>query len=347
MFGNKNKKPKIEQELASKVNQDLVVRNMPNFNKVSSSRPAPSINQLSEHSALSNLSPVKHNFKAVGLVIIVGGVILIGGLVYASYVYIIKPQASKNSTPPPVVTPAKTSIVDTLDEVRPTTTEAIIMATTSELTIATTSDNSVASSSASSTMNEELLGKTNIDVPPLLDSDSDGLSDEEELVLGTNAQIADTNGNSYPDLTEVNNNYNPAGSGRLNANANLVKYTNKIFAYEILAPKDWTIKSLNNDATITFIAPDDSIIQISVQDNTEKQSILGWYGNSFPEVTVTYDKLKTVDNWDGVMGEDGLNFYLTDKKHNNIYVISYIPALDGRLAYTNIFKLMLNSFLIK
>jgi hypothetical protein len=347
MFGNKNKKPNIEQDLATKVNQDLVVRNMPNFNKANAYRPTPSINQLPEHSVLSNMSPVKHNFKAVGLFIILGGVIFIGALAYASYVYVIKPQTNKNNTPVVAPAPLKNSIVDTINEVRPTTTEAIITASTSEVALATTSDANIASSSASSTMNEELLGKTNVDAPPLLDSDSDGLSDEEELALGTNAQVADSNNNSYSDLTEVNNNYNPAGSGKLSANTNLSKYTNKTFAYEILAPKGWAVKSLNNDSTVTFTAPDDSIIQISVQDNSERQSILGWYGNSFPDITVTYDKLKTVDNWDGVMGEDSLNFYLTDKKRNNVYVISYIPAVDGRLAYTNIFKLMINSFLIK
>lgn len=88
-------------------------------------------------------------------------------------------------------------------------------------------------------------------------------------------------------------------------------------------------------------------MQVSVQDNSDHQSILGWYNNSFPDVTITYDKLKTTENWDGIFGKDNLNFYLTDKKRNNIYVVSYLPAVAGRLAYPNIFQLMVNSLLIK
>lgn len=342
MFGTKNKPINKEQDLATKVNQDLVVRNMPSLNRLSGSLPLPK-KSLPDTNVLSGMSPVKHNFKAVGVFIIIGGLIVIAGLVYASYVYIIKPQAKPSVTATAPVD-QKPSVVNTKNEVETTT--PVIIATTSTVTIATTTDTEIASSSASSTMNEELTGKQNTNLPPLLDSDSDGLVDEEEVVLGTNLQLADSNGNSYSDLTEINNNYNPAATGKLSENVNLTFYINKTIGYKHLAPKNWLAKSLNSDSTITFTAPDDSIIQISVQDNTERQSILGWYGNSFPEVTVTYDKLKTTDNWDGVMGEDGLNFYLTDKKRNNIYVISYIPAVDGRLVYPNIFKLMINSFLI-
>ena len=195
-------------------------------------------------------------------------------------------------------------------------------------------------------MNEELSGKNISNLPPIIDSDRDGLNDNEEILLGTNANSSDSNGNSYSDLTEVNNNYNPAGSGRLIANSNLAKYTSSVIGYEILYPKSWTLKSLNNDATVIFTMPDDSLIQISVQDNPDHAGILSWYEDSFPGVTVAYDKLKSTDSWDGVMGEDNLNFYLTDKKHDNIFVISYIPAVGNYIAYPKVFELMINSFLI-
>jgi len=47
------------------------------------------------------------------------------------------------------------------------------------------------------------------------------------------------------------------------------------------------------------------------------------------------------------MGENGLNFYLTDKKKTNIFVVSYISATADRLAYPDIFQLLINSLLIK
>jgi len=346
MFGHKIKKLNNDQELVTKVNQDLIVRNMPVLARAGSPVPASSSDNQMTGGGLSSFDQPKHNFKMVGLVIIGGGLLLIGGLVYLSYIYIIKPQANK--TPTVFVEPESTkSIVDTINEMQATTSEPIIVATTSEVTAATTSEVTAATASSSLVMNEELNGKQNTDLPPLVDSDADGLNDEEEAVLGTNAQLVDSNNNTYPDLIEINNNYDPAGKGKISGNVNLIKYVNKTIGYEILYPKNWTPKSLNDDSTIVFTAPDDSIVQISVQDNTDRQSILGWYGNAFPDIVVTYDKLKTIDNWDGIMGDDNLNFYLTDKKHKSIYVISYLPAVNERLAYPNIFKLMINSLVIK
>jgi len=54
-----------------------------------------------------------------------------------------------------------------------------------------------------------------------------------------------------------------------------------------------------------------------------------------------------VDRWEGIAGDDGLNFYLTDQERQFIYVISYIPSDERRLAYPNIFQLMINSLQIK
>jgi len=346
MFGHKNKKLNNDQELITKINQDLIVRNMPSLTRPSDPVSASSLDDQSTNSVLSNMGQPKHNFKMVGLIIIGGGLLLIGGLVYLSYIYIIKPQASKAPTVFVAPEPTK-SIVDTINEIQATASEPIIIATTSEVTIATTTELATTTASSSLIMNEELNGKQNTDLPPLLDSDADGLNDEEELVLGTNAQLADSNNNTYSDLIEINNSYDPAGKGKISGNVNLTKYINKTIGYEILYPKKWTQKSLNDDSTIIFTAPDDSIIQISVQENLERQSILGWYSNAFPDIVVTYDKLKTIDNWDGIMGDDSLNFYLTDKKHKNVYVISYLPAVSERFVYPNIFKLMINSLVIK
>ncbi|MDO8240588.1 MAG: hypothetical protein Q7T51_01190 [Candidatus Moranbacteria bacterium] len=42
-----------------------------------------------------------------------------------------------------------------------------------------------------------------------LDSDQDGLSDEEEKTYGTNPQVADTDGDGYSDGAEIQSGYNP------------------------------------------------------------------------------------------------------------------------------------------
>lgn len=346
MFGNKNKiNAGAEDSLVAKVNQDMVVRNMPSLARLSSQSTAASKSvNITESNNLSNFSPPKHSPKMVGLVIIFGGLIFIGVLVYLSFQYIIKPQTEKNEAPLVVNTPSKPSIVN---PPRATTSNEVSVATTSLVATVTPEIIELASSSASTTISLDQVGRPNVDLPPLLDTDGDGLNDEEELILGTNINSSDSNANTYLDLVEVQNNYNPAASGKLSENLGIGKYVSTAYKYEMLYPKEWPLNSLSGDAIITFTLPDDSIFQVSVQENSERQSILGWYGNSFPDTTITYDKLKTTENWDGIYSSDNLNFYLTDKKRNTVYIISYVPAVDGRLAYPNIFELMVNSFQLK
>lgn len=345
MLGNKkNKKVDDDQELIAKVNQDLLVRNMPSLKRLNSAS-APLAPIESGGELLSGLGKPKHNFKAVGILIIFGGLILIGGLIYLSYIFIIKPQAKPVATKVVEQTPKTSSIVDTIGLDRSTTTSEISMATSSVVATVTPITIDLAASSASSTTGDITNQLANL--PPLVDSDSDGLNDEEEIILGTNSQMVDSNSNSYADLAEINNGYNPAAIGKLDTNANLAKYTNKTYGYEILYPKAWNLGSLNSEATTIFTASDNSIIQISVQENADKQSILGWYGNLFPEETPTYDRLKSAASWEGIWGSDNLNFYLTDKAKKNIYVISLVSAVEGRVVYPNIFKLMIDSLSIK
>ena len=75
MFGNKNKKNNTnDEELLTKVNQDMIVRNMPSLARVSGSIPQASTSsqsgELTQSNNLSSLAPAKHNFKMVGVLII-------------------------------------------------------------------------------------------------------------------------------------------------------------------------------------------------------------------------------------------------------------------------------------
>jgi len=62
---------------------------------------------------------------------------------------------------------------------------------------------------------EEIAGPPPV-VDPKADSDSDGLTDTEELkIYGTDPKKADTDGDGYSDGDEVKNGYNPLGEGKL------------------------------------------------------------------------------------------------------------------------------------
>ena len=344
----KKQKKSLPTAPASVVGTDFIVHNMPvpRVSPIKTSAESRGGNNL-EASGLE-LSGPKHNFKAVGFIIIIAGLVVISVFIYLSYRFIVKPKTNIDS--PSIVA---TTTGENIPSDQAASSSAVdvgadsIMATTSEIATVTPDIISVATSSASSTLGANSAGTAENNLLPVIDTDVDGLFDDEEAVLGTLSTSADSDADNYGDLAELQKGYNPAGTGKLETNLYLSKYSNTAFKYETLIPKSWSAQSWNNEATEVFTAPDQSLIQISVQENSDKISILNWYGQSFPDSPATYDRLASTDSYDGIMGEDGLNFYLIDKDKKYIIVATYIPVASNHLAYPNIFKLIIDSLVIK
>jgi len=337
----------------AQLDRDIIVHNMPNRARLNKSSYTSSggLSGSSDNKFLSagEKGVNKNNFKKVGLVIIFLGLALIGAVVYLGYRFIIKPQAETAN-----------NLMGEQSLVR----ESIQRADESEKNIATgeietpvidsvpveivspdifspepnSTDPSAPGFSGTNNQEEE------IEILPVLDFDSDGLTDDEEVALGTNLELADSDGDGYSDLEEILNGYDPLGPGILANSRFITRHQNTVGNYTVLYPAIWDLKSLNNNFTIIISAPDNSLIQISTQDNPKIQSITSWYEETFPREDNVYKRLKQGKNWEGIMGEGGLNFYLTDSSRRNIYVISYIPIISGRLAYPNIFQMIINSF---
>jgi len=341
MFKKKTKIIKEDNGLAQKVNQDLIVHNMPDSKRLAGHG---FLEKNGADVGIRVMAP-KSNFKTVGIIIIAGGFIVIGVLIYFSYSFIIKPVTKNNNVSIPTVVDTNQATAT----IPVATTSAVVnVSTTTVMTTTTPSDlSALASSSDANVPLDALNGSTTDQIAPLLDSDNDGLYDEEEIALGTNPNLADTDGDTYTDLAELTSGYNPNGAGKLAADPALAKYSSKDFNYEILYPKAWDMKEVTSDNTVIFTAPDQSIIQVSVQDNSKQLSIASWYADAFSDDVLTYDRLKSGANWDGAFGSDYLNFYLTDKKHTKVYIVSYLPIFTNRLAYPNLFKALATSIILK
>ena len=91
MFNKKSQK-KEDNGLAEKVNQDLIVHNMPDQKRILG-------NGFLAQSGVSSsfqVSAPKNNHKIVGAFILIGGFIVIGFLVYLSFNFIIKTGSKHN-----------------------------------------------------------------------------------------------------------------------------------------------------------------------------------------------------------------------------------------------------------
>ncbi|WKZ24578.1 MAG: hypothetical protein QY321_03095 [Patescibacteria group bacterium] len=73
------------------------------------------------------------------------------------------------------------------------------------------------------------------------DSDNDGLTNLEELLMGTDPNNPDTDGDGFLDGDEVRALYNPLGPGRLHESPFISRYTIASSGHEFLYPKFWRL----------------------------------------------------------------------------------------------------------
>lgn len=347
MFNKKQTGNKEEIKLKTTVDQDLIVHNMPHRSRFSTAPLArKTANSQSKNEFLSASTKASSNFKMVGGLIIGLGIIFIATLAYLSYRFVIKPQAEPRIAPVQEQVLVSETFVPNLDleQIAVSTSTEIEGAEASVVGATTDQEEDISSNGAEVFMPEEGVVLPENSWLPVLDTDADGLTDEEEAVLSTNPNEIDTDQDGYLDLAEVKNGYDPNGPGRLADNNKILRYRGEVGRYSLLHPSVWNVRTINNGYTALISAPDNSLMQVSVQENPRIQDIASWYQETFPQETPAYDRIKNGQGWEGIIGESGLNFYLTDQTRQNIYVISYIPAISGRLAYPNIFQMIIDSF---
>jgi hypothetical protein len=149
------------------------------------------------------------------LIIVIIVLALIGAAAYFIYTKFLDKQVEQYQTTPAAETntPATTEI-PTLSEPQITPTPETPVVTPATTTAEVTSTPVIKDTDADGLSDEEELSLgTN---PNIVDTDADGLSDYDEVkVYHTNPKIVDTDGDGYKDGDEVKSGYNPNGAGKL------------------------------------------------------------------------------------------------------------------------------------
>ena len=181
----------------------------------------------------------------------------------------------------------------------------------------------------------------------ITDADLDSLSTEEEIILGTSDNLVDSDFDGYNDKAELLSLYDPASkNGKLKDNPGIAAYANNTYGYSLLYPKAWELKPSKDGNSVVINAIDQSFFQVIVQPNTAKLSINDWYSQQFAAI-VPGEAIMSTPEWDAIKSDQGLIWYLTDKAHKDIYIISYTPVNDKILTYSNLFEVMLKSLVLK
>jgi hypothetical protein len=181
---------------------------------------------------------------------------------------------------------------------------------------------------------------------PALDTDSDGLSDREESeVFGSDANDPNTDNDSYVDLNEVLNLFDPARPtpALLRDNPQLAIYSNVTQSYVVYRPAIWGVREADAELReVFFNAPLGEFIEVLVEDKQEGQSLVDWYLAQSPGVTSSQIEIFTTKNGlSALLSPDRMTGYVD--AGDRVIVVTYNIGSQLEIRYRVTHLMMVHS----
>lgn len=201
--------------------------------------------------------------------------------------------------------------------------------------------NANVNSNANANTNVNANANSNVNSNPTAassaDADKDSLTDAEETIFTTNPSVADTDGDGFPDGSEVKLGFSPKGSGKLSASSLVSTFTNALYGASVLYPKGWLSVARSSTEQLLSNPLGDETVTVAVEENLARLTAKQWYITKAPSVDPT--TLVDAAAWDakstGVMSPDGLAYYFANG--NQVFVISLSyglkPTVDSRTTF--------------
>lgn len=337
----KAKEELVKNPTEEQVGQDFVTRNMPDFSRLSSQTFSGSVSAPSTNKNKIEI-PKKENHQKVGVVIIILGIVFVLVLIYLGYLYFIKPNLISSGDE--VVYNQETKVEQNDDE---GVVSDIILEDKNinieEPVIVTTTPETL-EEDEELTMPEELPIVSNVITVSKVDSDADGLTDEEESIIGTDLNRADTDGDGYLDLAEIKSGYNPLiPAEKLSDSSAIYNYQIDSLA-TIIYPKLWEVVENEGNNMVMFADDDRAFIQVLYQENPQKLTPNSWFADQFAGLKP--GESISGDSWEGFFSQDGLSAYIFNKDLSRVYNFSCSPLTEDTSSII-IFNLMLKTLIIK
>lgn len=180
------------------------------------------------------------------------------------------------------------------------------------------------------------------------DNDSDGLSDQEEReVFGTDPNSPNTDRDSFVDLNEALNLFDPAlpSPAMLRDSKKMAVYSNAASGYSMIRPILWTAKE-TADQPVMFNAPSGEFVSVVVVEKSVGQGMMDWYLAQAPGITSSQvEPYKTRQGYDAILSPDRQTAYVD--LGNRVAVVSYNLASQPNVQYRVTFQVMVQSLIKK
>ncbi len=179
--------------------------------------------------------------------------------------------------------------------------------------------------------------------PDGLDLDSDGLTDSEEVVFGSNPQLPDTDGDGYLDANEVFNLYAPVvRAPSILLTQAMMQTVSSTVGWQALAPKAWTVERSQESSDVVIRVPSGEVFVLKIEPNPTKQDIRAWVAQSRGSRVDQVVELRS--------NKYGLPFYLGPDRltafipwDDRVLSVSYQLGMQVFVNYRTTFGMLLNS----
>lgn len=182
---------------------------------------------------------------------------------------------------------------------------------------------------------------------PSQDTDSDGITDIEEALYGTDFRNPDSDGDSFLDGNEVFHGYDPLGfaPSTLLLTGSVVEYETKN-GYTFLYPKMWTASEAS-ESRIVLQSNKSTQIVLSIEDMREETDLRAWYLSSAPDADRVSDVVDMMSKQGYVGLESQEGHFMILQKGSTVYRFTYEVMNDPVMYFGQTFKMIVNSFRVQ
>lgn len=183
---------------------------------------------------------------------------------------------------------------------------------------------------------------------PGKDSDSDGLTDAEETeIYGTNPNASNSDADSFVDLNEVLNLFDPAKPtpAKLEDNPGIAKYfVGPAVSFHLLYPSSWSAGTPSAEGSVVFTAKDGESVTVKLASDWQVgQSLVQYFDSRFPGGAGSV--FKTKSGHYAVFSPDRMTAFIQEQDFAPIHVLTYDFDGSKEIQYKVTFEMMVNSFI--
>ena len=273
------------------------------------------------------------------LVILLSGVVVLGGLgVAAWYFFFALP------TTPAVNEPTQPAVNQNVNQVpavntntEPTNTNASLPPQPVEPTTTPTT-----TPATNTNTNVNVVPQPTGPLPSSADIDSDGLTDVEEGLYGTDFALSDTDADSYSDGSEVLNGYDPAAPNlSLVASGRFTTYQSNQFS--MAYPAEWRARELTADQQeVVFQSTTGEFIEVLIVANPSQQSLQQWFAAAYPEAVAP--TAVTIAGRQGLRTADRQTYFFISPDSTHVATLLYNTGQFAQTNFSTTFVSMIRSF---